>query len=341
MTHGSMHANVQAAAKAWRITQRDLVLSTLDQMNAITILNALFTPLYAGACVLEPHNYESNELWQTLVDPHPYLPQRHVTVFFNQAKLIRRMIKDSFWSANATHRSSKEPKATPESDSENSSDASYDSSKSNSATESREEFTSEDLAEEKTDVHEEEHAKRLYSLSADAHLASLLIRASCSRVRLMFSSSVVSRSEAARWYSMTGHKLLVNYVRNETGLVITQPVVSGSSQGSKVVASESGAMIGVPLENMQVRIVDRLGKVVAEADGSTIRTLSSGRLEGKLLVRGPSEFGSYLEHTEQTHKAFAPGRWFRTGDTASVTLGKEGQPTAIKISARSKTGPRR
>lgn len=56
----------------------------------------------------------------------------------------------------------------------------------------------------------------------------------------------------------------------------------------------------------EVRIVDELGADVA-----------AGEI-GELLIRGPAVFYGYYDRPDATRDAFLPGRWFRTGDRASV-----------------------
>ena len=61
---------------------------------------------------------------------------------------------------------------------------------------------------------------------------------------------------------------------------------------------------GLPLDNLEVRIVDEEGRVVAKGE------------IGEIQVRGPSVCSGYFEDAESTERKFGGG-WLKTGDFAS------------------------
>jgi malonyl-CoA/methylmalonyl-CoA synthetase len=67
--------------------------------------------------------------------------------------------------------------------------------------------------------------------------------------------------------------------------------------------------VGVPLPGVDVRLVDENDTPVAAG------------ASGEVQVRGPTVFGEYWRRAADTAEAFAPGRWFRTGDHAVVEDG--------------------
>jgi acyl-CoA synthetase (AMP-forming)/AMP-acid ligase II len=66
---------------------------------------------------------------------------------------------------------------------------------------------------------------------------------------------------------------------------------------------EKQGSVGVPLDNLEVRIIDENG-----AD------LQAGKI-GELLVKGPSVCAGYLNAPEETRRVYSDG-WLRTGDLA-------------------------
>ncbi|MFG3254972.1 acyl-CoA synthetase [Streptomyces sp. NPDC048172] len=65
--------------------------------------------------------------------------------------------------------------------------------------------------------------------------------------------------------------------------------------------------VGVPLRDVDVRLVDESGERIPEGDPESV---------GELQVRGPNLFTEYLNRPDATTEAF-DGGWFRTGDMAT------------------------
>jgi malonyl-CoA/methylmalonyl-CoA synthetase len=90
-----------------------------------------------------------------------------------------------------------------------------------------------------------------------------------------------------------GHVILERYGMTETLMNISNPYLGQRRPGA----------VGLPLPGISVRLLDGLGKPVA--DGET----------GELFVRGPNVFMGYWRREEATQAAFVDG-YFRTGDLA-------------------------
>jgi len=120
------------------------------------------------------------------------------------------------------------------------------------------------------------------------------------RLRLFVSGSAalpVPVLEA--WRAITGHTLLERYGMTEIGMALSNPLRGSRRPG----------FVGQPLPGVEVRLVDEAGTDVGDGE------------PGELLVRGPGVFREYWGRADATRQAFAPGRWFRTGDIAARVSG--------------------
>ena len=119
------------------------------------------------------------------------------------------------------------------------------------------------------------------------------------RVRLMMSgSAALPVSTLERWKHITGHTLLERYGMTELGMVLSNPLEGLRRPGT----------VGTPLPDVEVRLVDDSGTMVADGE------------PGEIEVRGPNVFLEYWRRPEETSTAFRGG-WFRTGDVALVEDG--------------------
>jgi long-chain acyl-CoA synthetase len=86
------------------------------------------------------------------------------------------------------------------------------------------------------------------------------------------------------------------------GLTEAAPTVTSSVAGGRV----KHGSIGVPLEGVEVRLVDSDGEDTYAGD------------PGEIWVRGPNVFRGYWEQPEATKSALTADGWLRTGDVAVV-----------------------
>ncbi len=118
--------------------------------------------------------------------------------------------------------------------------------------------------------------------------------AACARMRLMVSgSAALPISVLEKWRAISGHVLLERYGMTETGMILSNPLHGERKPG----------FVGMPLPNVEVRLVDEHDQPVADGH------------PGEIQVRGPSVFLEYWRKPEATAAAFC-GNWFRTGDIA-------------------------
>jgi malonyl-CoA/methylmalonyl-CoA synthetase len=121
----------------------------------------------------------------------------------------------------------------------------------------------------------------------------------CRSMRLMVSGSAALPVRILeRWLEISGHVLLERYGMTEIGMALSNPLDGERRPG----------FVGVPLPNVEVRIVDGEGRRVASG--------TSGELE----VRGSAVFRDYWQRPHATAAAFRGG-WFRTGDIAVLERG--------------------
>jgi malonyl-CoA/methylmalonyl-CoA synthetase len=117
--------------------------------------------------------------------------------------------------------------------------------------------------------------------------------------RLMLSgSAALPVATLERWEAITGHRLLERYGMTEIGMALANPLHGERRAGT----------VGVPLPEVEARLVDETGAIVAPGQA------------GQIEVRGPQVFLQYWRRPEASAAAFH-GDWFRTGDTAVVENG--------------------
>jgi malonyl-CoA/methylmalonyl-CoA synthetase len=119
------------------------------------------------------------------------------------------------------------------------------------------------------------------------------------RLRLMISGSAALPVQTLdRWREITGHTLLERYGMTEIGMALSNPLKGERRPG----------LVGAPLPDVEVRLVDEQGVTVPEGS------------PGEIEVRGPNVFLEYWQRPFETQQAFRDG-WFRTGDMAVVEDG--------------------
>jgi malonyl-CoA/methylmalonyl-CoA synthetase len=119
------------------------------------------------------------------------------------------------------------------------------------------------------------------------------------KLRLMVSGSAALPVPVLEtWERITGHRLLERYGMTEIGMALSNPLHAERKPGH----------VGMPLPNVQVRLIDESGE---PAQAGT---------PGEIQVKGPSVFLEYWNRPEETRKAFQEG-WFRTGDIAILRQG--------------------
>ncbi len=102
----------------------------------------------------------------------------------------------------------------------------------------------------------------------------------------------VQEDIAKRWHDLTGTALLEGY-----GLTECAPVVTVNPLN---IEAYTGA-IGVPLPHTHIKIVDDMGKPLAQGE------------PGEICVKGPQVMQGYFARPEATAEAIVEG-WFMTGD---------------------------
>lgn len=101
---------------------------------------------------------------------------------------------------------------------------------------------------------------------------------------------------AARIKAKFGVQVWEGYGLTETAPVVATSVGTNAPPGS----------IGVPVEGVELRLVDADGDDVLVGDA------------GEIWVRGPNVFQGYWEDADATSTALTPDGWLRTGDLAVV-----------------------
>jgi malonyl-CoA/methylmalonyl-CoA synthetase len=120
------------------------------------------------------------------------------------------------------------------------------------------------------------------------------------RLRLFVSGSAALPGPVLeQWRAITGHTLLERYGMTEIGMALSNPIRGSRRPG----------FVGRPLPGVEVRLVDKTGADLGDEE------------PGELYVRGPGVFREYWGQPHATCEAFAPGRWFRTGDIATRESG--------------------
>jgi malonyl-CoA/methylmalonyl-CoA synthetase len=115
------------------------------------------------------------------------------------------------------------------------------------------------------------------------------------RFRLMVcGSAALPVSTMEKWEMISGHILLERYGMTEIGMAISNPYHGKRKAGH----------VGVPLPNVEVRLVDENFQDVQPGE------------QGEILVRGKNVFREYWRKPEETYKEFTADGWFKTGDVA-------------------------
>lgn len=120
----------------------------------------------------------------------------------------------------------------------------------------------------------------------------------------------VQETVAKKWLAITGCPIVEGYGLSETSSGVTcNPTNSDTFTGT----------IGLPLPNVEIRIVDDDGKEVPHGQ------------PGEIVVRGPQVMAGYWQKPEETAQAMTADGFFKTGDIG--TLDDQGY---IKIVDRKK-----
>jgi malonyl-CoA/methylmalonyl-CoA synthetase len=120
--------------------------------------------------------------------------------------------------------------------------------------------------------------------------------AGCAKMRLMVSGSAALPVQVLeKWQNISGHFLLERYGMTEIGMALSNPLHGERKAG----------YVGKPLPQVEVRLVDESGELVAPG------------IPGEIQVKGPGVFLEYWQNPQATAKAFQDG-WFCTGDLAVV-----------------------
>ena len=115
----------------------------------------------------------------------------------------------------------------------------------------------------------------------------------CARMRLFISGSAPLLLDTFdEFRRRSGHTILERYGMSEAGMITSNPY-DGERRGGTV---------GHPLPGISVRVVDPLGKPVAQG------------VPGDIQIRGPNLFSGYWRMPEKTKEEFTADGWFRTGD---------------------------
>ncbi|HEX4051628.1 MAG TPA: malonyl-CoA synthase [Steroidobacteraceae bacterium] len=118
-----------------------------------------------------------------------------------------------------------------------------------------------------------------------------LSRKAAAHMRLFICGSAPLLPETHQAFrERTGHAILERYGLSETGMNCSNPYEGERRPGS----------VGLPLPDVQLRIVDQAGAQVAGV--------------GMIEVRGPNVFAGYWRNPERTHEAIRADGYFITGD---------------------------
>jgi malonyl-CoA/methylmalonyl-CoA synthetase len=112
-------------------------------------------------------------------------------------------------------------------------------------------------------------------------------------------SAALPVSTMEKWETISGHILLERYGMTEIGMALSNPYRGKRRAGH----------VGLPLPNVEVRLVDEQFQDVAPGE------------QGEILVRGNNVFREYWRKPEDTRKEFTDDGWFKTGDVAIIDEG--------------------
>lgn len=139
----------------------------------------------------------------------------------------------------------------------------------------------------------------MYTRLADDVEADPELAGAIGAARLLVSGSApLPASVHQRITAATGQRIVERYGMTET-FMNTSVRADGERRPGTV---------GVPLDGVEVRLVDEVGAVLDARDDETV---------GEIEVRGPNVFTEYLNAPEATAEVLRDG-WFSTGDMATV-----------------------
>ncbi len=116
-------------------------------------------------------------------------------------------------------------------------------------------------------------------------------------IRLFVSGSAPLLSETFRQFEeVTGHRILERYGMTETGMNTSNPLNGPRKPGT----------VGVPLPDVEIRVCDEQGNVVAQVE------------PGVVEVRGPNVFQGYWRLPQKTQEEFREDGFFITGDIGRI-----------------------
>jgi malonyl-CoA/methylmalonyl-CoA synthetase len=124
------------------------------------------------------------------------------------------------------------------------------------------------------------------------------IKRAFGRARLLVSgSAALPAADHERIERMCGQRIVERYGMTETLM----------NTGVRAAGERRPGYVGLPLDGVEIRLVDDDGAVIEGSDDETI---------GEIHVRGPNLFLEYLNRPDATGEAMTDG-WFRTGDLAT------------------------
>ncbi len=139
----------------------------------------------------------------------------------------------------------------------------------------------------------------MYQRLADAASEDGELAAAVGGARLLVSgSAALPAREHERIRQLTGQSIVERYGLSET-LIVASVRAGGDRRPGYV---------GLPLDGVDVRLVDEPGVAVQTHDDET---------SGEVQVRGASLFDGYLNRADATAAAFTEDGWFKTGDLAT------------------------
>ncbi|WP_406860744.1 acyl-CoA synthetase [Streptomyces sp. HUAS MG47] len=123
-----------------------------------------------------------------------------------------------------------------------------------------------------------------------------LVRSLAAARLLVSGSAALPVHDHERITAATGRQVVERYGMTETLMLCSVRPEAGPRPGS----------VGVPLDGVDLRLVDDDGTALEAYDGDTV---------GEIQVRGPNLFTEYLNRPDATAAAYDE-TWFRTGDMA-------------------------
>ena len=130
-----------------------------------------------------------------------------------------------------------------------------------------------------------------------------------SLARLLVSgSAALPVHDHERITTVTGQRVVERYGMTETLMLCSSRWTPPNPRpGVRADGEARAGTVGVPLPDVELRLVEEDGSPIASYDGETV---------GEIQVRGPNLFTGYLNRPDATAAAFTADGWFRTGDMA-------------------------